>query len=921
MATLLHAQAESLRENTRYDVFVDDGAPSTGTIPAILVSKLNIIHDFAEKDIDAHLMLSKATVTFQVQNNTQESVFSSMAGAEESRFRIRIMKEGTLHFIGFVLLDLLTIDDTSGDYFLTIHATDGVARLKTIDYDGGGAFYDDYETIREHLQSILASVGLSDYYADGEEYYRINATLWASDLTPDDTTDQTDLIRCSYRAFRSIDSKGNVKFSSVYDVLLELCRAFGVRFMFSQGRYVITDAVDYARTSGPVRFLRYDIGGNALSTEILGGGTGTQWTSWTTESGELSEYLAGSKAAVTRAGGKIAFLPALREVRWSYQHYSKQNTLPTSSVWTNGFNPVPSIQNFATAPGLRLRVQASAELEVVPPAGEEFPSVPVHVVVGMRMWVTDGESAGKRLTRSFTVSGSQVVYDDAEWADGVSGPSHPFVFRASGFASPVSYHIETLTPVVPTSGTLRMQFFILSILKNGQTWAGADVNYTIRNPYMETAPNGSVSNQYNFSNFTAENTSLAGNSSILERTVLLGDGPSDNSFGRFEYFDGTVWVRTTRWRKYAGGDYIDSDSRSHSAVRARDVLALQEQPRQKINGTLFLRNYAPEYIYQRAGLRYLPYKANHNCLTDEVAGEWTEVGYAPSNSTDPTEVPSDDNPLGNNTGGAWDIVPDTSGSTTPGTVGTQTDIPPGFVIPGINTVTTSLDSIIPSGSEVSLIEVVATPTEAPLYAGDVLTITNPLTGETTQVTVLYDSGLGIPAPDQNNPPADAVPFYGEDGLVYLIPSDTQVAIVPFTPTSVIPEGAFIQPESQFTAQLQALLRTDHYDLQCVDFATSITTGFQGTFWRPGRRIGWHIRKVHFAFASNAGDTVAKINLKYYDATGFRYTVATHNANGLGSIQEAYATVADGYYRVEVETINAAAPEGLTVSIELIKINT
>ncbi len=919
MATRLQGQVYSMRGNTRYQVFIDDGSPSTGTIDEVRLVSLNIRHEAASKDIDANLLLSRIKVVFRVENAAQESVFSDMAGSAETRFKVRVLKDGALFYIGFVLLDLLTVEDISGGYNLSIEATDGIGRLKSIDYDGGGTFYDDYETIHEHLKTILSAVPLTDYYSTGEEYFRVNSTLWPNGLTPDGTTDQLDLIRCSYRAFRSIDRQGDVKFSSYYDVLLEFCKAFGLRFMYANGRYVITDIVDYARTVGSVRFLRYDIDGVALSAEILGGGGGTQWDAWTRESGELSAYEASTKDAVTPAGGKITHLPALRAVDWSYKHYSKQNTLPTSEVWTNGSNPSPSIQNFVTAATLRLRVSAAAQLEVVPPVGEDYPAVPVHVVVGMRLWVIDADSNGEILTRTYNIVGTQVNYNVDRWVGGVSGVQHPFVFRVPEVAAATpTFQIETLTAVVPLSGTLRIQFFISDILKNGATWAGADVNYTIHSPYIETTLDGSVTDQYNFSNFTAGNNAFAGNSVTLERSVRLGDGPSDNTFGRFEYFENPFWARTTAWRKYAGGTYQDTTARLHGAIRSRDILALQEQPRQKLQGTIIINDYSPEYIYLRATKRYLPYKADHNLVDDEVTGDWFEIGYEPNSVTDPTEAPSDDNPIGGEEGG---VVPDTSGPISTGGPLTSEDgqIPPGLLAPTLTTISSGIDGEVPESVPADTIPVTDTPTDLPLFEGDVLVITHPTTGQQQNVTVTYNSELGVPAAAQDGSTSGSFQYFGPNGVVWLVADDTNVAVEGFTPSFTIPQDSFLQFDAAYLARLRALLRIDHIDGNVFGFTESLSIGLQDWFWRPERRIGWHIRKVHFAFAQ-AGTGTAKVNLKYYDATGFRYTIATHNATaGLGSVQDAFATVDEGYYRVEVETLTGAVPKGLTVIIELIKI--
>jgi hypothetical protein len=92
------------------------------------------------------------------------------------------------------------------------------------------------------------------------------------------------------------------------------------------------------------------------------------------------------------------------------------------------------------------------------------------------------------------------------------------------------------------------------------------------------------------------------------------------------------------------------------------------------------------------------------------------------------------------------------------------------------------------------------------------------------------------------------------------------------------------------------------------------------FGRAQGMEGYHFTNVHFAMAVNSGPITPKINLKYYDATGFRYTVATYENSALRGTVSSSATAADGYYRVEVESMTAGtAPTGLTLTLELVKI--
>jgi hypothetical protein len=895
MATRLSGTVVEPRTQDEYVVYLDQNNPG-GSGLAIDIVSLEIKHKSATKDPDEPLLLSTCKVQFWVDPDTHESVFSAMQGDPETQWKLRVTKNDALHWVGFVLLDLMEIQDTSGNYKYDIEATDGIARLKSIEYSGGGTFYDDYETLYDHLTTILADVPLSAYYNPGEEYLRINATLWPDGLTPTTTDNQLELTRCTYRAFRTIDRQGNPVFSSSYDVLRELLFAYGLRMMYSQGRYVLADVTDYSRASGAVEWVRRDINGGVVANDTL-----SSWSDWEVEV---------TKANIV-AGGKITFLPALRSAKLVYKHYSKQNVLPNDAVWENGSNPVVSIQNFRTAAGLRIRMRAAARVTVTAPVGEDFPNQPITVVIGMRLTV-DGDT-DYTLSRNVTVSGGVASYTESTWETGSAGIDFPFALPAPpGFSQQVSHQLEFLTPEVPGDGDLNVQFFLQDVLRNGVTWTGAGVTWRVSDAYMESSIEGSVEDQYDFSIFNANNDAYSGNSEVAEREVRLGDGPTENSFGRIEYFADPLWERTNFWRKWVNGSY-ESTSRLHGAVLASDILALRDRRRIELNSTMIM-GYAPEYPLLRTGNRYLPVECTHRISRGDWRGKWIEIDYVPTSSSTPVEQPSDQNPL--EQGGIVQAPPDAPQPP----VGNPGDIylPGNLTNPGSNTVPTTTGLGLTPGVEVEVVDIVDTSADVPLYAGDTLTITHPVTGELETVTVAYDSALGVPG-EMTDPGAQ--PFYEADGTItWLVPGNGTVAIEAITPTVALPANSYVQVDPQYQQRLQVELRKVFVPIQVFGFTESLTVGFTNAFWTAQGMEGYHFTNVHFAMGVNIGPITPKINLKYYDATGFRYTVATYENSALRGTVSSSATAADGYYRVEVESMTAGtAPTGLTLTLELVKI--
>jgi hypothetical protein len=531
----------------------------------------------------------------------------------------------------------------------------------------------------------------------------------------------------------------------------------------------------------------------------------------------------------------------------------------------------------------------------------------------MRLTV-DGDT-DYTLSRNVTVSGGIASYTESSWESGTPGAfTFPFALPAPpGFAQQVSHQLEFLTPEVPGDGDLDIQFFLVDVLKNGISWTGADAAWRVADAYMETSIEGSVEDQYDFSIFDAPNSAYSGNSETTEREVRLGDGPTENSFGRIEYFTDPAWARTNFWRKWINGAYT-STSRLHGAVLASDILALRDRRRMELNTTMILTDYAPEYPLLRSSNRFIPTDITHDIKRGRWKGKWIEIDYVPASAGAPTEQPADTNPL--DLGGIVQAPP----LPPQPPVGNPGDIylPGNLTNPGSNTVPTTTGLGLTPGVEVEVVDIVDTSTDVPLYAGDTLTITHPVTGELETVTVAYDSALGVPG-EMTDPGAQ--PFYEADGTItWLVPGNGTVAIEAITPTVALPANSYVQVDPQYQQRLQVELRKVFVPIQVFGFTESLTVGFTDGFWTAQGMEGYHFTNVHFAMAVNSGPITPKINLKYYDATGFRYTVATYENSALRGTVSSSATAADGYYRVEVESMTAGtAPTGLTLTLELVKI--
>jgi hypothetical protein len=174
-----------------------------------------------------------AELTAKVVIDTQtldDFVFGIWSGAAEGRFLVKLEQDSTLEFIGYVFPDLAEQEDLPLEvgYLLTIKATDGLGRLKTIDYNNSGAAYGNETPIVEIILKCLNKLtAVSAEYGTKADFLKTLVNWHAEQYSYANTIDPLLVTRVPERAFYTIDAKGNYKWLNCFQVLEIICKAWG----------------------------------------------------------------------------------------------------------------------------------------------------------------------------------------------------------------------------------------------------------------------------------------------------------------------------------------------------------------------------------------------------------------------------------------------------------------------------------------------------------------------------------------------------------------------------------------------------------------------------------------------------------------------------------------------------------------------
>lgn len=875
MATIFKASGGSI-QGSDYEVFFDDGAPSV-TSQEMPLAGVSISYKTNEDDVDANLLLSTCSVTILAKSSVDRSKILQVTNGNEGQNKIRVLKNGALEWAGIIQIELSEELDEPLPQLYTITATDGLGRLKNIEYVGGLLNADLRVKVIDHIKNILEQTPVIDYYSAGEVFLRINSTLWPDQLTPNEGQDVFNSLRVSSKAFRVVDKSGEVIYRDNYDVLLQICRAFGLRIMYAGGHFVLSEIVNVARQDEELRWNKYDKDFNALSQDVL-----TDWSTWQINVGD---DITPANSAKMLAGGKIIGKPSARRVEVAYKHFSRQNLMP-GFIWSDTNSPTGIIYGFASGNVTSLRISARLRvLSVTPPVLQTWPSTPVYVVIKMSVWVEDG-SSNTGLKRTYNYSGGLISYNPSEWDNTLSNDSDtPILGFASEF-EPYDTSFLINTPPVPLDGTLRVTFELDKVLKDGVEWFTADAEFEVSDFFLESIVAGNVESLYQTSLVKVSNDDFPSNSEVIQREVIIGDGPYDNTFGRIEANTGSGWDRTNGWRHYASGAYLDA-SQAHNRLLADDIMSLRSGKRFVLDTSFICRNFHPGYGLIRNLSTYLFVRGRFDLLRDEVRGTWHEVITVKPTQTDIDIVdidldPGDTTPLG------------------PGDTGNISAPPPPSVLGpvqlSVNTSIAQTTLEIESGTNYTLLEIDVAAENLPLLEGTQLILTHPYTGQTQTVTLTADYLEGVENPFIT-PNGDTWTTPG--GGSWIVDASPGLAIESFLAANDFPIGTYVQVLDQSQVQLTATM-SEAYELFTIyDLGTTLTTGTSDEFWRPVDQVGWRLKGVTIALGDNPNSSTVEIAIRHKDNSGNITTIATYVGDSLTFSGPLNSEVLAGYYYPDV----------------------
>ena len=144
MPIRLQGGFSSRKENETYEINIYDSEYS-GSVIDFDLDRDGIIevYDSEDKGRNKAIITSSMEIDMLVKNESIETFIEDVVNAPEGRFLLEVKKNSGKYWYGYVLPDQFTLQDRRNDAHrvLRLKATDGIARLKDVDYNNSGTAY------------------------------------------------------------------------------------------------------------------------------------------------------------------------------------------------------------------------------------------------------------------------------------------------------------------------------------------------------------------------------------------------------------------------------------------------------------------------------------------------------------------------------------------------------------------------------------------------------------------------------------------------------------------------------------------------------------------------------------------------------------------------------------------------------------
>ena len=492
---------------------------------------------------------------------------------------------------GYIVQDIVSIEDVSEPYILQLQATDGISKLQNIDGPDGIT----------PIQNVFSNAIFLSYsyniYPTEWPALKMISNWWSQQHTYNANENVLETSVVDLSVFHSYDADGTVNKVSFYEVLTGICRIFGLRFYYSNGSYRAEQI--FQRDNDTIKEFSYKPNGSLIGYESV---TRDKTINQTSNRARL-------------AGNIFNFLPAVNETRiQTSEDGIDYNGVISTNVATPlidlGFTPSIGGSNFLE---ITFNYEITLTANVTDNAQFLWYMFDVDVIQDNGTTVyylerdhTKLQPLGQTWTTTQADGGYQVL-------------AGRLVERSDlGFQNLRGQH-TIVTPVLQTDGDITVQFNSNRFINaNGTTKVLNSSNASTWRTTVRSITKSIGTNGYDIRSKTTNTNNGSGIIYNLGDTKIF-DGPG--TAGSLYQRNPSTLAKTltTGWREGNSGTY-----NTIQRLVANEFLSLMNKPVQKYQGSFISsHNFMTRLVFDSKN--WLQLGGTFTANFDEWDGEWFAI--------------------------------------------------------------------------------------------------------------------------------------------------------------------------------------------------------------------------------------------------------------------------------------------------------
>ena len=512
------------------------------------------------------------------------------------------------HWGGYIVQDIIEVEDISQPYVLNIQATDGISKLA--DTLCGTSFF---RQSTNQFINALDQVGVLGIYGSEHPVLAVVCDWWAQEMTYNANNNPMDETWVDFHAFDTIDENGVYTNKNWFEILSQMCTIFGLRFYYSNGQYRLEQL--FQRDASSMIEHRYKKDKTKIDNTSVSYNKTIDQTS--------------NKARL--AGNIFNFLPAVNDVAITLNQEPKAMKGVT---WKNGVDPDLEIGLVSSALQNQLTLVFNHQIKLFLNVNVNQNNIFAKLKLNVELFDFNN-NVTYYLKRTFTgTTPSTPVWTTTQSGSGYEvliGTFQEFSAQVTLGNTPDVIQIggptTIVTPKIPTDGDMTINWDFVGFVETNGSVRGLNIgnssSYKMTLQSVDTSF-GSIQNQTTRIRAVSPNADINGLLSyeLPETSVFTGQGERGSLVEQINVGGLLVKIPYTNWREGNSGSYVEIQK-----LVCQEFLKLMDAPIQKYMGRFYSsHDFRQRLVFESKN--WIQLGGTYSANTDEWDGEWFAISRA-----------------------------------------------------------------------------------------------------------------------------------------------------------------------------------------------------------------------------------------------------------------------------------------------------